>query len=405
MVNNPNGINQTPDLIRPPKIKNMTINRGTMGRFHTIITQHISSHALPKENISANFIISYIQTKSLSYLQRYSKTTKKKLLKHISQYIYLGIGKKFSKSQSFSDLIFQALFNKYNIKYIAERKFKEIIVGCLLNYAENTRIKLFLCCLGLGSYLKLKNISVEGCEMCLKCYEFMMTSKIGIILDSSDPLNVKYYPVSRAIECAKCKFEHILSRGKLHSLYSKIDALSESDQNRINKTGVIDLDNVIEIFTLTFEEYQEGIANGVIMCGKIITEYNYLTKGEVIVLLKHLSPYKQSLIKKIPFDEKNEIELNDFKNFCISKGILHIDVVENFFSKFNQNSKEIFEIFTEYEEKIDQISEVDTEDTLSIEEWKGKFEDLKFKLRGINNHNSLQLWHLLKLEIDYLKNT
>ena len=402
-----NHLNNDPNLINPAselyKTKPPSSRRTNMLRCNTIGDQNILMHSLTKEIISANLIIAYLQSKSMTYLQKYSKITKKKLLKHISQYIYLGIGKKFNKSQNFADIIFQALFHKYNIKSIAERKFKEIAVGCLVNYQENTRIKLFLCCLGLGNYFKLRNLSTEACELCLKCYEFMITSKTGVILDSSDPLYIKYYPVSRAIECAKLKFENLLPRTKLNSLYSKIEILSESDQNRINKTGVIDLDKAVELFINTYEEYQESVINGVNLCVKIVSEYNYLTRSECLLLFKHLTSLKQSLLKFVSFDEKNEVDLNDFRGFCINKGILQIENIELFFSKINKNPKEILEKLEEYEKTIENIIEIGHEDTLSLEEWLNKFEDIKFHIKGNNSLKYFQLWHLLTAEIDYLK--
>ena len=231
----------------------------------------------------------------------------------------------------------------------------------------------------------------------------MITSKTGVILDSSDPLYIKYYPVSRAIECAKLKFENLLPRTKLNSLYSKIEILSESDQNRINKTGVIDLDKAVELFINTYEEYQESVINGVNLCVKIVSEYNYLTRSECLLLFKHLTSLKQSLLKFVSFDEKNEVDLNDFRGFCINKGILQIENIELFFSKINKNPKEILEKLEEYEKTIENIIEIGHEDTLSLEEWLNKFEDIKFHIKGNNSLKYFQLWHLLTAEIDYLK--
>lgn len=363
-------------------------------RTQTTKFNHFDTYKNFKEQVNSVGILSNIMAKPMNSLQKYSKTTKKKILKQIAHYIYLGIGSKYlKKPERFSDVILLSLFNKYNIKSIAKRKFKELLVGCLVYCQESLRIKLFLRSIGAGSYVELKNFSLETCEMCLKTFEFMITSKIGVIFDSSDPLSIDFYPTSRAIECAKAKFEEIYNKTQFQQLISQIELNSEPDFHRVNKAGVISLDLFIEILAKSHSEFQESINSAVSFATELLTDYNYLTRSEVVVLFRHLAPTKQFLTKKLKFDEKNEIDLNEFKKFCTEFGLLNSETVINF---FESHDEEVWE--DSDEEKVVEIVNQGKCESFTVEEWEILFEEVKRK-------KDLKLKILLKQEILFVKNS
>ena len=335
-----------------PTILDTENTRGTSPYRLKTIKMGIQNPSSQKEALTAFSLISSTLSNSASSLQKYSKTPAKKLLKRVSQCIYLGLSKKQSQNSSFSDLILTDLLIKYNLKSIAERKFKELIVGCLMNYQSDLRIKLFLYCLGTGGHCNLKTYSQESCKMYFKAYDHMITSKTGIVLDNSDPLNIKLYPTCRALELAKWKFESLLPKNKYNAVLCAIEKLSIIDPIRINKTGVLCLDEFVELFVNTFEEIEKNISSGVNFCMNVVTEYKFLTKGECILLLRHLEPSKFFFLSSIKFDDNNEICVNEFTNFCIEKGLLAIDTVQLFFDKIHNNAKEIVAGLNKTEEKV-----------------------------------------------------
>ena len=365
--------------------------------------ESITSEFINKELINSGAILADITSKPISLLQKHSKNTKKKILKYIAQYIYLGIGKKDLKAKNFSDLILESLYHKYNIRSIAERKFKQLLVGCILYYKDNRRIRLFLSSIGAGNACQLRNFSTQACEIYFKVYEFMMTSKTGVIFDNSDSLDISHYPISRALECARTKFEHQFAKSQMNRLIENIEKLSESDLHRVNKTGVINLDAFVEIMVNHFEEYRQSVVTGVNFCAKIISDYNYLTKGEVYILIRHLAPSRQSLLKLVPFDEEKEIDISDFELFCISNGLFCNETISNFFEEIKMDGSEILNNLKEFEHEVYRLADPQREETLSLDEWENKFELLRLKINSSKNLKYLQLWHILKLEIEYIR--
>ena len=404
-LSTPNSLKPTHLQVRIPSrgelSKSQSPRRGQTLKFKNF--DILTSEFINREQINSGVILSDILSKPVSLLQKHSKNTKKKILKYIAQYIYLGIGKKDLKTKCYSDLILESLYHKYNIRSIAERKFKQLVVGCMLYYKESLRIRLFLSSISAGSYCQLRNFSAQAREIYFKSYEFMMTSKTGVIFDNSDSLDISHYPVSRALECAKVKFEHQFAKSQMNRLIDNIEKLSEGDLHRVNKTGVINLDVFVEIMVSHYEEYKQSIISGVNSCAQIISEYNYLTKGEVQALIRHLAPSRQLLLKLVPFDEKKEIDIRDFELFCIANGLLCSEIISNFFDDIKMDANEILDNLQEIEEEAYKLASVHNDETLGLEEWQNKFELLRLKLNTAKNLRYLKLWHLLKLEIEYLR--
>ena len=362
-----------------------------------------SSNFTPRETHTASTIINTIVSQPITKITKIANTSGKKLLKHINNYIYAAIAKKYNKNQNFTDFVYTILVSKYNIKSIAERKFQELITSCLIQYNNNQKISLFLRCLRAGSKYNLDDISSEGCEMYIKVYDYMISNNIGVIIDTVNPLNIINYPAIRAIECIKNKFESFYPKATMTALIEQVEKININDQANINKSGMVNIDEFVEVAINVYEKYVAKIKEGASICVKIISDYNYLTRGEAAIILRHLCPNKCRIIfRMLPFDEKRELDVEEFTEVCINNGILQNEIVLEFFALYNKNTKEILEYIHEHEQQILESVRLINEDTLSVEEWQNKFEDLNFKLRGCETIKYLQLWHLLYKEIEYL---
>ena len=313
--------------------------------------------------------------------------------------IYHAIGKKFTDGFGLADLVLQELVNRYNVKLIAERKFKELVVGCIFNMNECLRIRLFACALGCASYSSFFNFSVSGTEFFMKIYENMISSKTGVIFDSSDPLDIELYPMSRALEVVKSLFSRILSVDKVTNLITAVKKLAETDLNHVNKDGVVRLDLFVEVCMKVYEEMQEAVEQGCKIAVEAITDLNYLTKGEATVLIRHLAPRKLHIIKNMNFDSNNEINSEDFQEACLHSGALTLESVEKFFENMEQDWKVILQ---EVQKAQEQLQDFKSEEGLSEDELQMKLDDLNFAIRGKRKQKFLFLWHLMKAEIGYL---
>jgi hypothetical protein len=353
------------------------------------------------ESQSSEHLLKHLLIKTHSKLQKYAKNTKKKIIKHVNHSIYFAMGKKFSKDFNMADLVLQDLVNRYNVKIIAERKFKELAVGSILNMSDSLRIKLFACALGCGSYSGFSNFSVAGTGFCVRLYENMISSKTGVIFDTGEPLDIDFYPISRALEVAKSLFSRIYPLDKLSNLVSSIKKLSEIDMNHVNKDGVIRLDNFVEICMKSFEEFEESIVAGCKVAVEAITDFNYLTRGEVVVLVRHLAPRKFHVIKDMNFDSNDEINVEDFQESCLIAGAISSDSVTKFFENMEKDWKVVCQQVSEKEDFLQKYFEV--EDGFSHEELVMKVSDLNFSIRGKRKEKFLYLWHLLKAEIEFLQ--
>lgn len=361
------------------------------------------SSLISKHSGVASTIISSISSQPLLKIMKKTNSSGKKVLSHVFNYLNSAIFKKYSKHQNFPEFIFSRFVEKYSLKNVAEKKFKDFVYGCVTHYNENPKISLFARALQVGQKVELSNLSEEGCEMLLKVLEWLTCSRTGVVMDSSKILNNQFLPYTRVAECIKIKLEPLLPKLDYSLMLDQLNRINIPDRTNINKQGVVNLDEFLSMFLESYEKYVHKIKAGSNLCINIITEYNYLTKGEVVVLLRHIYPHKYSqFIKSLPFDSRSELENQELIDYCISSGILSSSIVSEFFAVYSKNSKEILENLRQHLDIYLNIIKSTNELTLSLEQWEGKFEEIKEKLKGLDPSKSLQLWHILKKELDYL---
>jgi hypothetical protein len=277
-----------------------------------------------------------------------------------------------------------------------------MVTGCIVHHLVSPKISLFLRALHAGSKVDLPDLSNQGSEMFIRVIEFITNCRTGVLIDPTNSLNNKFIPYLRAVECVKLKLETILARSDLNFLLESLGKMNSADPSTINKQGVVDLDDFLSRFMETYEKYVQKIKNGASTCIKIMTEYNYLTKGEIQVILRHLSPKKHSqVLKSLSFDSSFELENKFFIDLCIATGILSSPSVAEFFIGYQKNSKEILDFLNENEEKLLKMMEKYVDESLSLEQWHWKIDEIKCKLKTQEQTRYLQLWHILKKEFDH----
>ena len=356
----------------------------------------------PKDLSSASTLVSYIDSQPLNRLAKQSKSSSKKTLANILKILNLAILKKYSKEMRFSEFAFSYFVDKYTGSNLANKKFQEFVTGCIVHCAASPKIGLFLRALHAGSKLELAYFSSQGCEMLVRVIEFMVTSRTGVLIDTSNPLTNKFFPYIRAVECVKLKLKPLMSKSEVNFLLDSLGKMNSADPSTINKQGVVDFDEYLERFMESYEKYVNKIKTGASICVKIMTEYNYLTKGEILMIIRHLCPVKQyQIMKLLPFDHNFEIDNKDFIEYCVILGILSNSSVAEFFSGFNKNSKEILDFLNENEEKILESMQSHTGESLQIDQWQYKIDEIKCKLRTPDTTKYFQLWHILKKELEY----
>lgn len=355
-----------------------------------------------EENSSVQLIKSLLE-RSQASLQKHQKNSKKKILKHINQALYYAMGKKLSQEFTLAELVLQQFCNKNNVRSIAERKFKELVVGCILNSASCLRIKLFLCVLNAGSYCDYPDYSLETSEMYIKLYEFMINSKVGIVYETAFPLDISSYPVARAYECIKQLLSPYIHPEKVTSLLSTTKKLAVLDHSHVNKEGVINLDLFIDTVLPLYEQFIQSTNEGVKLATEVITEYNYLNKRELFILFRHLMPKKMGLVNAMKFDENDLINVEDFRTFCINNKICTFDSISPFFDHCEKDLKVVLHELDQYETEFHSKSECFTEESLSMSEWLWKFQYLLLNLKSRKSLRYLQMWHLLKNELNHLQ--
>jgi hypothetical protein len=352
----------------------------------------------------SNNLIKTLLLKPETRLQKYAKNTKKKIKKHINQVIYFATGKKFSQNFTLGDLSLQQLMNKYNLKNIARRKLKELVVGCMFNCKDCPRMRLFLSAIGAGGFHKFPDTSLEGVEIMIKLYDFMINNKTGFVLEASDPLDIPLFPLSRAFECVRQVLGHYLCSEKMMDLVNSLKKLMETDPFHINKEGVINVDVFVEVALTAFEEYLKNINDGVRLVTESITEYNYLNKREVGILFKHLAHKKMSFIKLLNFDESGLVNVEDFRAFCIEHSLFRLDSVQHFFENCEDEEKNIIEKLNQFEGELDGFFDLVNEETLKLKEWRWKFQFLILNLKSRKTSKHLNMFQLLQAEYIYIRN-
>jgi hypothetical protein len=360
------------------------------------IAQHIN------ENSPIHEIINYLSSQSMQKISSISTMNSKKLSNQISNYINAAKSRSIDEYGSFSMFVYSLLFQKYSLKPIASRKFKELVANCI-RHSSLTQVIIFLRMIEAGICINSPNFSVQSSNMCVKMYSFMTVDKTGIVPNTSNPSLINYFPTARGLECIKQLLESLISLNELQKLKKTIEGYSIEDPYDINRSGLIELHNFVFSAIEVYQDYTESISKGVQLSIEALTDYKYITWREANVLIRNINPKKE--LKEddksiIQISSSQEIEIEEFQNFCIQRGMLKMEDYNRFFNKNLMTPDQIIVKVNEIKELLPGVLEKceNVATTFPLDEWDGKFDDIAFGLKGRSQERAIKMWTLMHSE-------
>lgn len=358
------------------------------------------------ENSPIDYILTYLSTQNLKKICKISCMAFRKLSIQVTNYINIARVKGIEQFPSFSIMVYTEIFQKYSLKPIANRKFKEL-VACCIKHSTDNKIQVFLRMLGGGQGVGLSTFSNVVCKMAIKIYEFMNSDKTGIILENYVSSDSMYYPTARAYECIRQMHEPYLTKHEILRLTRKVELLSKADPDDINKSGLIELHAFVIVAIEALQEYSDIVCEGVKLVTSVLTDFNYVTWEEINVIVRNICPkkeLKESDKLSIVLDRNDECDIAEFTNFCIVKGILRLEDAQKFFKQPILRIDIIVDMVNaikeDIEEKLEKCQGVIP--IMSIDDWEGRLDDVVFGIRGKSATKAYMLWELLQSEYTYI---
>ncbi|CAG9327564.1 unnamed protein product [Blepharisma stoltei] len=300
-------------------------------------------------------LLEHFLSKSLERIKNFGKISRKMLTKNLS-YIYSCAIAKLKTGElmdSLAEFAYDELFGKYGLKKVADKKYLEI-VSTALKYPDSIKISTFARLMGIGSKIDLIDFSRPKLSFIfyISSISNIFKSKAGIIVGYDDSSEYQMIPSIRATECIKEKFNDLTSQSQIQRIIAAVEKLSQPDPKKVNKSGVIDQDVLLEIMLSEYEIYQSGIVSAlnVIFDGlSVANKVVYINKADLVLITRYISPHKisllvnkdennketysQALVNLCQNDEEEEdeeVHIDKVINFCIEKTICSPNDLENY---------------------------------------------------------------------------
>lgn len=245
-------------------------------------------------------------------------TLSKRTVNRMMHLIYMNCLAKIRNGDiidNLSEHVYNEFYQKYGLKQVSDKRFSEFLVS-LNSYSSYRRVKMFLRFLGCSG-IDTEKYSKYSFLQYLSALQYMLRTKIGIVVVFDENSDKQMFPLLRGIECLK---EKILDKNTLFQVLADVQENMEIDNKGANPDGLIELEMVLEKITEYFEAYQENVSKGV----KLLKDA--LGWTENIGVIEFLVVVRQISAENIEFFEENG--KNESKKF-------------NFFQAFNEN-KEFF---------------------------------------------------------------
>jgi TolA-binding protein len=362
-------------------------------RNNMTVAQHIT------ENSPIEYILEHLSQQSSNKIKKLTNMTYNKLSMQISNYMNLCLSKGLDSLESYPIFVYTEMFQKYSIKQFANRKFKSL-AACCIKHSSSSKAQIFLRMIGGGQCISLASFNLFECKLILKFYEFMFNDKTGIISEAGS-IETIFYPTIRALECTKL-LEGLIPKHQIAKLNKSIEEMSKSDPELINSKGLIDIHAFILESIQSYQDYMQEVLDSIQLAAKSINEENCFTLGEVHLLIRNIS--KRKTPKKIDLD--SGIDLDQLSSFCISKKLLKIEEVSNFFNeKFEINIQTVQNTKEKISEILETLKNPEKTDpiiTLTLDEWESKLDDVILWSKGKKSQKAEKLWKLLSSEFNFL---
>ena len=303
-----------PDLTSNLKLKSSVIPLTQIVQFN--FTRRLYKD--PKKSLSVK-ILDRVLEKKISWFKKRAYLSKKMINKLMFSF-YLSYFSKSDFQEPFIYFIYEELAQKSGLKSVGDRKFIHFLSSLIVLHPLK-RPTNFIKFLGAGSIINNPNFLPFSLRYFLECLHFMNSSKIGIctVDETSDKIML---PVSRAVECVKEKLEKI-DKAAIGKTISLIESQGEPDPKKINKTGVVECELVLEVLLAVFEEFQVRVIDGVeliINALKYEEDKSFLYKSEVLLILRTFCADNVERFESYWLGD--EILIEDFCGFCVQQFIL-----------------------------------------------------------------------------------
>ena len=335
-------------------------------------------------------------------------TMGKKMLNKLMANMYLSYFLRNDFTEPLLHFIYNEFLQKSGLKRAGDKKFVSFISSMIIAQ-DSRRARVFLKFINAGKAIKESNYSHFTLKFYLECLNFMITSKIGIsIID--DTLDKVMLPLIRGIECIKENLENI-DRNAINKTISLIENNSSSDPKKINSTGLIENEFLLETLANIYEAHQKSIVEGVeliINCIKYNEDKSFIYKNEAVIAVRIIYPLKLDYV--IASFSEETIRIEDFCLFCIEKSIFSINEISTFYADENKTDEETVEIIENgVFELLLLLNDIKNQDkflkSLSYDTWIGKLNLLKEGVYSRNSYESLLAFSIYKNELLKLKLT
>ncbi|OMJ68780.1 hypothetical protein SteCoe_33665 [Stentor coeruleus] len=259
--------------------------------------------------------------------------------------------------------------NRYSLKTACDKKYVEFVASIIAN-SEYKRCCMYLKLIGKGHLANVKNYTKYAVNLYLACFNYLMTSKIGLysINDDEDKMLI---PTLRAVECIKEKFDSSTEKTLSTEILSKFDQKSQPDPKKIYP-GVIELELALETILDIYELYISSIYSGIYLCLKSFgyIEPTYLLAVDADIIVRTFS--------KSSKDFAEDIHIEDFLIHCFKNNIGNEEEVEKKY--LLDDNDDVDEFYKNGIEKLKQFIEKSKNEKLNKKTHSAKIWEERVKI-------------------------
>ena len=218
---------------------------------------HSRVHQLVRKANPATKIIENFLQKSTEKIIKRSKMSKRmayRILNSIYQSFY-------NKGKTTDTLLvehaYEEFLQKYSVKSVSSKKLKEFLAA-LLKTSSCRRSLMFLRLTNISEKIGVKGYSQNSVALYMQALNFMLNSKLGIIIAVDETADKILIPVVRATECVKEIFENKFDKNIINRILIKLEMISIKDPKKINSAGLIECELALEQILEIYEEMQKS---------------------------------------------------------------------------------------------------------------------------------------------------
>ncbi|CAG9327330.1 unnamed protein product [Blepharisma stoltei] len=364
-----------------------------------------------KKMPSSTNLLKKFLSRTMKWILRKATMSRRMVNKIMSSFYTSCFSSHLDNSHSVIDYLYNDMSDKYTLKKITDRKFLEFIAS-VLRSSDSKRSLMFLKFTGVSKKLSLQGYSMFSFQFYLKSLSFMQKAKIGINSSFDETADIIYMPTVRAIECIKDKLDGVVEKSSISKLISQVEQASIQDPLKINATGLIEEEYVLELMVELYEEYIAKIQKGideVIFAIKYNENKDSISKQEFFMIIRHISPMKFYILQK---EEEmsigNSMSIIELTSKCIEKGLLAINDVKSYCQINEDCTKE--DVMEEIKVSIEdmkniayKIDDLEEKNILNREEWERKMINCESGIEGQEVRFTKLAWKLYQDELIRLK--